>query len=153
MCAAALHLLQVPRIVFGAGNDHFGGCGTVFDVQVASLLTFLLTILAARLKSTASLASLTSTLGEIFTLSCCLRRISVSYPTHAMPRYSQASMQTRLLQCCNDFTLKTIRQHPKQNRERSAGGRRCTQNSLALKEVILTGLMLSDTGLHSFYSS
>eukprot|EP00658_Telonema_sp_P-2_P057427 TRINITY_DN45895_c0_g1_i1.p1 TRINITY_DN45895_c0_g1~~TRINITY_DN45895_c0_g1_i1.p1 ORF type:complete len:206 (+),score=64.01 TRINITY_DN45895_c0_g1_i1:67-684(+) len=38
MCAAALHLLKVPRIVFGARNDHFGGCGTVFDVQQLSKL-------------------------------------------------------------------------------------------------------------------
>ena len=32
MCAGALHLLKVPKVVYGCRNEHFGGCGTVLDV-------------------------------------------------------------------------------------------------------------------------
>ena len=32
MCAAALSLLRFRRVVFGAANDRFGGCGSVLDV-------------------------------------------------------------------------------------------------------------------------
>jgi tRNA-specific adenosine deaminase 2 len=35
MCAAALAHVSVPRIVFGARNDRFGGCGSVLSVQGA----------------------------------------------------------------------------------------------------------------------
>jgi tRNA(Arg) A34 adenosine deaminase TadA len=31
--AAALQLLGVPEVVFGAGNSRFGGCGGVFNVH------------------------------------------------------------------------------------------------------------------------
>jgi len=37
MCAGALQHLGVPKVVFGASNDRFGGCGGVVSVhQVAS---------------------------------------------------------------------------------------------------------------------
>ncbi|KAH9259745.1 hypothetical protein BASA81_002167 [Batrachochytrium salamandrivorans] len=32
MCAAALSIAGVHTVVFGAGNDKFGGCGSVLDV-------------------------------------------------------------------------------------------------------------------------
>ncbi|KAJ3607184.1 hypothetical protein NHX12_026697 [Muraenolepis orangiensis] len=37
MCAAALRLLNVPVVVYGCGNDRFGGCGSVLDVSSAPL--------------------------------------------------------------------------------------------------------------------
>ncbi|XP_035474154.1 tRNA-specific adenosine deaminase 2 [Scophthalmus maximus] len=37
MCAAALRLLNIPAVVFGCGNDRFGGCGSVLDVSAADL--------------------------------------------------------------------------------------------------------------------
>ena len=33
MCAAALSLLQLRRVVFGCANDRFGGCGSVLAVH------------------------------------------------------------------------------------------------------------------------
>ena len=33
MCAGALSLLGVPRVLFGAANDRFGGCGSIVDVH------------------------------------------------------------------------------------------------------------------------
>ena len=33
MCAAALSLVGVKRVVYGCPNDKFGGCGTVIDVH------------------------------------------------------------------------------------------------------------------------
>lgn len=33
MCAAALRLLYLPRVVFGCRNERFGGCGTVASVH------------------------------------------------------------------------------------------------------------------------
>jgi tRNA-specific adenosine deaminase 2 len=33
MCAAALSLLHFRRVVYGAANDRFGGCGSVLDVS------------------------------------------------------------------------------------------------------------------------
>eukprot|EP00669_Euglena_mutabilis_P000678 TRINITY_DN10904_c0_g1_i1.p2 TRINITY_DN10904_c0_g1~~TRINITY_DN10904_c0_g1_i1.p2 ORF type:complete len:214 (+),score=65.92 TRINITY_DN10904_c0_g1_i1:50-643(+) len=32
MCAAALRLLRFRRVVYGCGNDRFGGCGSVVNV-------------------------------------------------------------------------------------------------------------------------
>ncbi|KAJ1566514.1 tRNA(adenine34) deaminase, partial [Cladochytrium tenue] len=32
MCAAALRRLRVARVVYGCGNDRFGGCGSVLPV-------------------------------------------------------------------------------------------------------------------------
>lgn len=37
MCAAALRLLSIPVVVYGCGNDRFGGCGSVLDVCSADL--------------------------------------------------------------------------------------------------------------------
>lgn len=33
MCASALRQLRVSGVVYGAGNDKFGGCGTVLDIH------------------------------------------------------------------------------------------------------------------------
>ncbi|BFZ57047.1 tRNA(adenine34) deaminase [Savitreella phatthalungensis] len=33
MCAAALRQLRIERVVFGAGNERFGGCGSVFSIH------------------------------------------------------------------------------------------------------------------------
>ncbi len=33
MCASALRQLGVSRVVFGAGNDKFGGCGSVLNIH------------------------------------------------------------------------------------------------------------------------
>lgn len=33
MCASALSLLGVSRVVYGAANDRFGGCGSVFRLH------------------------------------------------------------------------------------------------------------------------
>ena len=33
MCAAALSLLRLRRVVFGCANDRFGGCGSVLAVH------------------------------------------------------------------------------------------------------------------------
>lgn len=32
MCAALLHSLNVPKIIYGCNNDRFGGCGSVMNV-------------------------------------------------------------------------------------------------------------------------
>jgi tRNA-specific adenosine deaminase 2 len=32
MCAAAIRMLRVPTVVYGCGNERFGGCGSVVDV-------------------------------------------------------------------------------------------------------------------------
>lgn len=32
MCAAALRLLSIPMIVYGCGNERFGGCGSVLSI-------------------------------------------------------------------------------------------------------------------------
>lgn len=32
MCAAALRLAGLNRVVYGCSNDRFGGCGSVLDV-------------------------------------------------------------------------------------------------------------------------
>ncbi|KAM4633258.1 tRNA-specific adenosine deaminase 2 [Polymixia lowei] len=37
MCAGALRLLNIPVVVFGCGNDRFGGCGSVLDISSAQL--------------------------------------------------------------------------------------------------------------------
>lgn len=37
MCAAALRLAHIPMVVYGCGNDRFGGCGSVLDVSSADL--------------------------------------------------------------------------------------------------------------------
>ncbi|KAI8922882.1 cytidine deaminase-like protein [Entophlyctis helioformis] len=33
MCASALRQLGIRRVVYGCGNDKFGGCGSVFNVH------------------------------------------------------------------------------------------------------------------------
>ena len=33
MCAAALSLLRLQRVVFGCANERFGGCGSVLAVH------------------------------------------------------------------------------------------------------------------------
>eukprot|EP00026_Physarum_polycephalum_P014416 Phypoly_transcript_14930.p1 GENE.Phypoly_transcript_14930~~Phypoly_transcript_14930.p1 ORF type:complete len:186 (+),score=19.00 Phypoly_transcript_14930:276-833(+) len=33
MCAAALAILNIKTVVFGCGNERFGGCGSVLDVR------------------------------------------------------------------------------------------------------------------------
>lgn len=33
MCASALRQVGIGRVVYGAGNDRFGGCGSVLDVS------------------------------------------------------------------------------------------------------------------------
>lgn len=35
MCAGALGLLQIKRVVFGCRNDRFGGCGSILNVHEA----------------------------------------------------------------------------------------------------------------------
>lgn len=37
MCAAALRLFNIPVVVYGCGNDRFGGCGSVLDISSADL--------------------------------------------------------------------------------------------------------------------
>lgn len=32
MCSAALRLLNIPMIVYGCGNERFGGCGSVLNI-------------------------------------------------------------------------------------------------------------------------
>ena len=32
MCASAIKQLGIPKIVYGCGNERFGGCGSVFNV-------------------------------------------------------------------------------------------------------------------------
>ena len=36
MCAGALRLMEIPKVVYGAGNDRFGGCGSVCAVHQSS---------------------------------------------------------------------------------------------------------------------
>ena len=33
MCAAALRLLKVPKIVYGCANERFGGCGSILNIH------------------------------------------------------------------------------------------------------------------------
>lgn len=33
MCAAALRLIGVKRVIFGCGNERFGGCGSVLNID------------------------------------------------------------------------------------------------------------------------
>ncbi|KAJ1328445.1 hypothetical protein BSLG_010177 [Batrachochytrium salamandrivorans] len=44
MCAAALRQLGIRRVVYGCGNDKFGGCGSVFNIhqELSSYLFILL---------------------------------------------------------------------------------------------------------------
>ncbi|XP_056150091.1 tRNA-specific adenosine deaminase 2 isoform X2 [Lampris incognitus] len=37
MCAGALRLLNIPVVVYGCGNERFGGCGSVLDISAAHL--------------------------------------------------------------------------------------------------------------------
>jgi len=39
MCAAALRLAGIGRVVFGCGNDRFGGCGSVLNLSDSPSLT------------------------------------------------------------------------------------------------------------------
>nr|XP_019009959.1 tRNA-specific adenosine deaminase 2 [Kwoniella pini CBS 10737]OCF48740.1 tRNA-specific adenosine deaminase 2 [Kwoniella pini CBS 10737] len=38
MCASALRQIGIGRVVYGCGNDRFGGCGSVIDVNSSSRL-------------------------------------------------------------------------------------------------------------------
>ena len=33
MCAAALRLLSIPKVVYGCPNERFGGCGSILNVH------------------------------------------------------------------------------------------------------------------------
>ena len=33
MCAAALRLLRIPKVVYGCANERFGGCGSILNVH------------------------------------------------------------------------------------------------------------------------
>lgn len=33
MCASALRQIGIGRVIYGCGNDRFGGCGSVIDVN------------------------------------------------------------------------------------------------------------------------
>ena len=37
MCTAALRNVNIGRVVYGCGNDRFGGCGSVLDVHTSDL--------------------------------------------------------------------------------------------------------------------
>ncbi|EHH18642.1 hypothetical protein EGK_15289 [Macaca mulatta] len=37
MCAAALHLMKIPLVVYGCQNERFGGCGSVLNIASADL--------------------------------------------------------------------------------------------------------------------
>ncbi|TXT14843.1 uncharacterized protein COLE_01036 [Cutaneotrichosporon oleaginosum] len=39
MCASALRQVGIGRVVYGCGNDRFGGCGSVLDVSTSMLDT------------------------------------------------------------------------------------------------------------------
>lgn len=39
MCASALRQLGIRRVVFGCGNERFGGCGSVFSLHSDTLKT------------------------------------------------------------------------------------------------------------------
>ena len=34
MCAGALSLLGLERVVYGCANDRFGGCGSILDIHI-----------------------------------------------------------------------------------------------------------------------
>jgi tRNA-specific adenosine deaminase 2 len=38
MCASALRQIGIGRVVYGCGNDRFGGCGSVIDVNSSYVL-------------------------------------------------------------------------------------------------------------------
>ncbi|CAD6588447.1 MAG: diacylglycerol O-acyltransferase 1 [Tremellales sp. Tagirdzhanova-0007] len=38
MCASALRQIGIGKVVYGCGNDRFGGCGSVIDVNTSELL-------------------------------------------------------------------------------------------------------------------
>ncbi|TPX65176.1 hypothetical protein SpCBS45565_g05339 [Spizellomyces sp. 'palustris'] len=40
MCAAGLRILGIRKVYYGCGNDKFGGCGSVFDVNKESEPTY-----------------------------------------------------------------------------------------------------------------
>ena len=33
MCAAALRLLSIPKVVYGCANERFGGCGSILNIH------------------------------------------------------------------------------------------------------------------------
>jgi tRNA-specific adenosine deaminase 2 len=39
MCASALRQIGIGRVIYGCGNDRFGGCGSVIDVNSSSVLS------------------------------------------------------------------------------------------------------------------
>eukprot|EP00040_Diaphanoeca_grandis_P025511 m.141376 g.141376 ORF g.141376 m.141376 type:complete len:212 (-) comp30184_c1_seq1:66-701(-) len=39
MCAGALRIARIKRVFYGAANDRFGGCGSVYSVHEAKLQT------------------------------------------------------------------------------------------------------------------
>ena len=38
MCASAIKMLHIPRVVYGCLNDRFGGCGSVLDIHTDALM-------------------------------------------------------------------------------------------------------------------
>ena len=39
MCAAALRLLGIPKVVFGCANERFGGCGSILNIHTDNYTT------------------------------------------------------------------------------------------------------------------
>ena len=39
MCAAALRLLGIPKVVFGCANERFGGCGSILNIHTDNYFT------------------------------------------------------------------------------------------------------------------
>ncbi|OHT02000.1 Cytidine and deoxycytidylate deaminase zinc-binding region family protein [Tritrichomonas foetus] len=38
MCASAIKMMGVPKVVYGCLNDRFGGCGSVFDIHTEKVM-------------------------------------------------------------------------------------------------------------------
>ncbi|XP_067149729.1 tRNA-specific adenosine deaminase 2 [Apteryx mantelli] len=38
MCAAALRLMKIPRVIYGCQNERFGGCGSVLNIASGDLV-------------------------------------------------------------------------------------------------------------------
>lgn len=45
MCAAALRLLGIEKVFFGAHNDRFGGCGSVLSIHSQYIFAYLLELM------------------------------------------------------------------------------------------------------------
>lgn len=49
MCASALRQIGIGKVVYGCGNDRFGGCGSVIDVNASFVFPFHDLVLTFRL--------------------------------------------------------------------------------------------------------